>query len=312
MKTLRRGDRGPDVGYLQSRLNARGFTTAVDSDFGPKTDAMVRRFQGSENIVVDGVVGPQTWNLLLSDGKADIPNGLLVAKRQELIAMIPAGAPTHVRKVLTVACSNYGLREIPDGSNSGPEIAHLVTGYDQYWVRLKKGVGGNTLPGLLEKAMKRGYPLPEECRDPDAWCCMAWMNWIRIGLDLPMWKYADSDCLPWKGGMPAPLEGHPCRYFFGNGGQLEEWAEENGIWTPYPGPDVEIPPGAMFTVGPKGTNSDLHTERGKERAAHVGGCLAPIGGGKFVSIEGNVSNMCGSYTRKNVDIRGFADWAKLV
>lgn len=53
---LRRGDTGPAVGHLQRRLDIE-----VDDDFGPLTDAAVRRFQQAHGLVVDGVVGPATW-----------------------------------------------------------------------------------------------------------------------------------------------------------------------------------------------------------------------------------------------------------
>lgn len=64
-RTLRRGSAGWDVAHLQRRLNelfAEGLTE--DGVFGPLTEAAVRRFQGRTSIQVDGVVGPQTWEVL--------------------------------------------------------------------------------------------------------------------------------------------------------------------------------------------------------------------------------------------------------
>ena len=50
---------------VQYLLNAHGATLAVDGIFGPQTAAAVRSFQRSHGLVVDGVVGDQTWPALL-------------------------------------------------------------------------------------------------------------------------------------------------------------------------------------------------------------------------------------------------------
>jgi hypothetical protein len=62
--TLRRGSKGPDVVYLQQRLQVFGYNLAPDGDFGPKTEAAVRSFQRSNSLAVDGIVGPMTWAAL--------------------------------------------------------------------------------------------------------------------------------------------------------------------------------------------------------------------------------------------------------
>lgn len=58
-KVLRRGSRGDNVKFLQSKIG-----TTADGIFGPKTEAAVKKFQRSKNIAVDGIVGPVTWGKL--------------------------------------------------------------------------------------------------------------------------------------------------------------------------------------------------------------------------------------------------------
>ncbi len=62
--TTRRGSRGPAVRQVQQRLADRGWRLVVDGDFGPGTDAVVRKFQANKRLEVDGIVGPATWTSL--------------------------------------------------------------------------------------------------------------------------------------------------------------------------------------------------------------------------------------------------------
>ncbi len=65
--TLKEGSRGDDVIYLQRLLNKKGRATiAVDGYFGPETKKMVEIYQTQHGLVVDGIVGPQTWSSLES------------------------------------------------------------------------------------------------------------------------------------------------------------------------------------------------------------------------------------------------------
>jgi metacaspase-1 len=62
--TIRRGDQGPDVRYMQERLQAHGFSISVDGYFGPQTESIIQQFQRSNNLSADGIVGPMTWQAL--------------------------------------------------------------------------------------------------------------------------------------------------------------------------------------------------------------------------------------------------------
>ncbi|WP_377892067.1 peptidoglycan-binding protein [Alkalihalobacillus sp. R86527] len=53
------GDRGKDVEAIQRAVNVK-----ADGIYGPITRDAVRKYQARKGLVVDGIVGPNTWNML--------------------------------------------------------------------------------------------------------------------------------------------------------------------------------------------------------------------------------------------------------
>ncbi len=64
MPELRQGNVGNAVECLQLRLYAKGFFVFIDGIFGPRTREAVEYFQRREGLVIDGIVGQQTWRKL--------------------------------------------------------------------------------------------------------------------------------------------------------------------------------------------------------------------------------------------------------
>lgn len=62
--TIKRGDKGPDVKLCQELLNEKGYSTSIDSDFGPSTEKQVKQFQKDSGLSADGIVGSKTWAAL--------------------------------------------------------------------------------------------------------------------------------------------------------------------------------------------------------------------------------------------------------
>jgi peptidoglycan hydrolase-like protein with peptidoglycan-binding domain len=59
------GSFGEEVTYLQQLLNSKSRATiAVDGYFGSETKQMVEIYQRNHGLVVDGIVGQQTWSSL--------------------------------------------------------------------------------------------------------------------------------------------------------------------------------------------------------------------------------------------------------
>ncbi|HVQ94422.1 MAG TPA: peptidoglycan-binding protein [Mycobacteriales bacterium] len=64
--TVQQGSTGSAVRAVQSQLSAHGIATSVDGNFGSGTNTSVRSFQSSRGLTVDGIVGPNTWQALVS------------------------------------------------------------------------------------------------------------------------------------------------------------------------------------------------------------------------------------------------------
>ena len=66
LPVLRNGSNGYNVTLIQSLLNDAGYGSLVeDGIFGVRTDAAVKQFQKDRNLIVDGIVGSQTWGALV-------------------------------------------------------------------------------------------------------------------------------------------------------------------------------------------------------------------------------------------------------
>jgi len=56
---------GPLANTVQYLLNARGYHITVDGQIGPETTGAITAFQTDNGLTPDGVVGNQTWPLLV-------------------------------------------------------------------------------------------------------------------------------------------------------------------------------------------------------------------------------------------------------
>ncbi|MGO4597631.1 phage tail tip lysozyme [Terrabacter sp. 2RAF25] len=65
LPVLRQGSSGEAVTGLQRELVDAGYSLTVDGSFGPATNTAVRSYQSKVGLVVDGVVGNNTWGSLV-------------------------------------------------------------------------------------------------------------------------------------------------------------------------------------------------------------------------------------------------------
>tara|TARA_Y100000034_G_scaffold133563_1_gene199384 strand:+ start:1253 stop:2074 length:822 start_codon:yes stop_codon:yes gene_type:complete len=194
--TLKKGSKGDDVVYLQKCLNKHGHLVTEDGDFGNKTHDAVRQFQAANDLTIDGIVGNLTWMRLEASSPTRVEEigstSDLDEQQKWVMAQIPSGTLTACRKVIEIAVRDLGADEIPDGSNWGGEIHHLVNGYNEYW-------------GIKDE---KHYP----------WCAMACSSWIGISLGLGN----HSRVIQW--------ERHPFGKFLGGAAQIEDWGKDKGVW----------------------------------------------------------------------------------
>ena len=180
-------DRSPELieasKLLQERLTAKGWDLVIDGIPGKKTKAALIQFQAANGLTPDAVCGPKTWEKLLTvkyKGGAEFQSrhasamGLGV---RQMLAGIEAAAgnvadPRAVAAVRLAVTDWYGVEEVPDGSNTGPELAALVEGYNEYW----KITDGKMRP----------------------WCAIAVSQWIRLSLDV---VWSDTPMEHWFGGV---------------------------------------------------------------------------------------------------------------
>lgn len=92
--TVKSGSTGADVKYLQQRLNKLKAPLGLkfaklteDGEFGAKTLAAVKEFQKARKLIVDGIVGSNTWKALEynygdvnANGKVDATDANIVLK----------------------------------------------------------------------------------------------------------------------------------------------------------------------------------------------------------------------------------------
>lgn len=64
LTTLRKGDAGPSVRYLQLLMLRSGQAVTVNHYFDAAVQRWVRAFQQQHGLTVDGIVGPKTWRAL--------------------------------------------------------------------------------------------------------------------------------------------------------------------------------------------------------------------------------------------------------
>jgi hypothetical protein len=75
MALYRRGSIGDEVKQIQRELQDKGhYHGPIDGIFGGGTESAVKAYQRSENLTIDGIVGPETWKELFDEDEVQPPS----------------------------------------------------------------------------------------------------------------------------------------------------------------------------------------------------------------------------------------------
>jgi peptidoglycan hydrolase-like protein with peptidoglycan-binding domain len=110
---LQLGSQGEAVKGVQTRLRALAYYSGdLDGLFGPLTQQAVKSFQGAENLKVDGIVGPVTWQRLQVRPQVKPSTGVVVSKAIGVDAA-PQFTPAQLPSI-----DFHPLEVVPNASNS--------------------------------------------------------------------------------------------------------------------------------------------------------------------------------------------------
>lgn len=85
MKTLMLGSKAPEVFTLCELLFKLGYSLTISNDFSAEVDTAVRDFQKKNNLVVDGIAGMKTWQVMLEKTSKIFSTNSLFLSEQDLI-----------------------------------------------------------------------------------------------------------------------------------------------------------------------------------------------------------------------------------
>ena len=114
---LRTGSTGADVLFLQQVLGRWGYFVFVDGVFGGQTLQAVCAFQRGAKLVMDGVVGPKTWEALVGILPVESDSEIIDSKMASLFENAAKTLNVEVAAIRAVHQVEAGGRSgfLPDG-----------------------------------------------------------------------------------------------------------------------------------------------------------------------------------------------------
>jgi hypothetical protein len=113
---IRRGTKGKNVTFVQEWLSLNSVGIGIDGDFGPATEAAVKKFQQKVKLPVTGIVDRTTFEALIAPARAALQP--IKPGKKTLGALVVAYAQQHVKQ---------RPREV-GGQNKGPWVRLYMKG----------------------------------------------------------------------------------------------------------------------------------------------------------------------------------------
>lgn len=131
MNTLKKGANGMEVLALQKLLNEWNFVCQMTAVFDQQTEQAVKKFQQSQSLTADGIVGSRTWKILKDE------------KRIELLPFkLKESDFEHAAKQLNVEVATIkAVQEVETGGQGGfVQVGYPVILFEGhiFWSQLKR------------------------------------------------------------------------------------------------------------------------------------------------------------------------------
>lgn len=106
---LKTGHRGTNVRTIHHLLAPAGYRLEVDGAFGSNTASATEAFQKRHGLQADGIVGPNTWNALVTTVRSG-SSGHAVVGRAVLDNLLPEHPRWRVKARFRKSASKYGFK----------------------------------------------------------------------------------------------------------------------------------------------------------------------------------------------------------